>query len=98
MPRKTSKYNDDFYKIPKIDLLSKKQWDYVQRRYTLSQRELEVARLVCRGLSNNEIAKKLSIAPGTAKTHIRNVYRRVHVKNKIQMLLKFVEDSKFLNK
>ncbi len=91
MSKKTNK-DDDFYKSPKIDLLNKKQWSYVQRRYSLSPRELEVARLVCKGFNNEEIAGKLSIAHGTVKTHLRNVYRRVRVRNKIQMLLKFVKN------
>jgi DNA-binding CsgD family transcriptional regulator len=64
----------------------------------MTPRELQVAELVCRGYNNDEIAKNLNIKHGTVKTHLRNVYRRVRVKNKIAMLLKFVDQaSKFFD-
>jgi DNA-binding CsgD family transcriptional regulator len=57
----------------------------------MSSRELQVANLVCQGFDNEEIAGSLKIKQGTIKTHIRNIYRRVRVKNRIEMLLKFVD-------
>lgn len=89
--RKTTGPYDSLYKRPEVALLSEQQWLYVQRRYHMSTRELQVAELVCRGFSNKEIAKNLKIRPGTVKTHLRNVYRRIHVKNKIALLLKLVD-------
>jgi DNA-binding NarL/FixJ family response regulator len=59
----------------------------------MSPRELQVAKLVCRGFSNGDIAGELKIRDGTAKTHLRNIYRRIRVKNKIAMLLKFIEQA-----
>lgn len=75
-------------------LLDKKQWLYLKERYHMTPRELQVAILVCRGFNNNEIAKALKISYGTVKTHLRNLYRRVRVKSKILLLLKFVDDVK----
>ncbi|MBN2457239.1 MAG: hypothetical protein JXB29_12005 [Sedimentisphaerales bacterium] len=63
----------------------------------MSPRELEVAKLVCQGLNNKEISKDLEIRSGTVKTHIRNIYRRIHVDSKIAMLLKFVDDARRLS-
>lgn len=57
----------------------------------MSSRELQVAKLVCEGFGNEEIAKALKIKHGTVKTHLRNIYRRVRVKNKLAMLLRFVD-------
>ena len=57
----------------------------------MAPRELQVAKLVCQGFNNEEIAKDLNIQHGTVNTHLRNVYRRVRVKSKITMLLKFVD-------
>ncbi|MFH1371560.1 MAG: LuxR C-terminal-related transcriptional regulator [Planctomycetota bacterium] len=81
------------YKRPDVNLLDDRQWLYVQRRYRLSPRELQVAKHVCRGFPNEEVARCLKIRSGTVKTHLRNIYRRIHVTNKIGMLLTFVEQA-----
>ncbi len=85
--------DDSVYGLPGVVLLNEKHWLYIQRRYHMSPRELQVAKLVCQGFNNEEIAKDLKIKHGTVKTHIRNIYRRIRVKNKIKMLLKFVDDT-----
>ena len=87
------KNHDSAFSVPLISLLDDKQWWYIQKRYHLTERELQVAKVVCRGFNNEDIAAKLKIKRGTVKTHIRNIYRRVRVKNKIQMVLKFVDTS-----
>jgi DNA-binding NarL/FixJ family response regulator len=78
-------------------LFDKKQWSYVQGRYELTHRERQIAELICQGLRNGNIARHLRIQPGTVKTHIRNIYRKVHVKSKISMLVRFVTDSRALS-
>jgi HD-GYP domain-containing protein (c-di-GMP phosphodiesterase class II) len=45
----------------------------------LTDREVEVLRLVARGLSNREIAKHLSISPQTASHHVRHIYDKIDV-------------------
>jgi len=89
--RNTSPGNS-FYERPKTVPLNEKQWLYIQTRYDMSPRELQVAKLVCQGFSNEDIAKDLKIKHGTVKTHLRNIYRRIRVKNKIALLLKFMGD------
>jgi len=83
---------DSPYERPRVILLDEKHWSYVQRRYHISPRELEIAKLVCHGLSNKEIAEALRIRQGTVKTHIKNIYRRIRVKNKVTLLLRFMAD------
>jgi len=87
---------DSARKQPEVVLLNAKQWSFVQNRYNLTPREREIAELICQGLRNGRIAKTLSIKPGTVKTHTRNIYRKVHVKSKIAMLLRFVTDARDL--
>jgi DNA-binding CsgD family transcriptional regulator len=77
-------------------LLSDKQWVYVKRRYRMTDRELEIARYVCAGMNNEEIASRFKISPGTVKTHLRNIYRKTWVNTKIAMLLRFVNEANFL--
>jgi len=50
----------------------------------LSERELEVLRLVTAGMSNREIGGKLFISPGTAKTHIHNLCGKLGVRNRTE--------------
>jgi LuxR family maltose regulon positive regulatory protein len=50
----------------------------------LSERELEVLRLVASGLSNREIAKELVITVGTAKWHLHNIYGKLGVHSRTQ--------------
>ena len=50
----------------------------------LSDRELEVLRLIADGLSNHEIATKLVVGLGTVKTHINNIFGKLAVKNRTQ--------------
>jgi DNA-binding NarL/FixJ family response regulator len=78
-------------------LLDEKQWLYLQKRYYMTTRELQVAILVCRGFNNYDIANALKIRHGTVKTHLRNIYRRVQVKSKIALLLRFVADARELS-
>ena len=54
----------------------------------LSQRELEVLRLIDEGLANKEIARKLSLAPATVKAHIRNIYGKISAKSRTEALSK----------
>lgn len=91
--RESIGYDDSLYKPPEIVLLNEEHWSYVRRRFHMTPRELQVAKLVCRGLNNEEIARKLKIKPGTAKTHLRNIYRRIRVKNKVAMLLKLLHQA-----
>lgn len=75
-------------------LLNHVQWSYLSRRYDLTPREVQIAELVCQGLRHGHIAGQLNIQPGTVKTHIRNIYRKVKVKNKMNMLLRFVSEAR----
>lgn len=50
----------------------------------LSDRELEVLRLVAAGLPNQEIANRLFISLGTTKWHITNIFSKLRVKNRVQ--------------
>jgi LuxR family maltose regulon positive regulatory protein len=54
----------------------------------LSEREVEVLRLVTSGLSNREIASQLFISPGTAKTHIHNLCGKLGVRNRTEAAMR----------
>lgn len=54
----------------------------------LSEREIEVLRLVTVGMSNREIAQKLIISAGTAKTHIHNLCGKLGVHNRTEAAMR----------
>jgi LuxR family maltose regulon positive regulatory protein len=57
----------------------------------LSQRELEVLRLLAAGLSSTEVARELTIAVGTARTHIKNIYAKLDVHNRVESITRAQE-------
>ena len=57
----------------------------------LSDRELEILRLVAKGASNKEIASLLFIAEGTVKNHITNILGKLEVRDRTQAALKAKE-------
>jgi ATP/maltotriose-dependent transcriptional regulator MalT len=50
----------------------------------LSERELEVLRLVAAGMKNAEIAKELFVVVGTIKSHLNSIYRKLGVSSRTQ--------------
>jgi two-component system, NarL family, response regulator LiaR len=53
----------------------------------LSERELEVLRLIAEGLSNQEIANRLVISERTARNHVGNILSKLHLANRTQAAL-----------
>ena len=55
--------------------------------HPLTQRELEVVRMVARGLRNRAIAEQLFISEGTVKIHLHNIYEKLGVTGRPQLIL-----------
>lgn len=53
----------------------------------LTNREIEVADLVTRGLSNKEIANMLFITEKTVKFHLANIYTKMNLKSRAQLIV-----------
>lgn len=62
--------------------------EYVDAKENLSDRENQVLHWLSKGFSYKEIAEKLFISVETVRTHIRNIYEKLHVGNKMQALRK----------
>lgn len=53
----------------------------------LSQRELDVLKLIAKGMSNDQIAQTLFISPHTVKNHVSNVYRKMGMDDRTQVAI-----------
>ena len=54
---------------------------------SLTAREVEVLRLVARGLSNRYIAAELFISENTVKNHVRNILEKLHLHNRMEAVM-----------
>lgn len=69
----------------------------------LSNREVEVAELVSRGMANKEVADKLFVTEKTVKFHLTNIYKKMAIKSRSQLIvwclphLKIQEEQQAIN-
>lgn len=54
----------------------------------LTERERQVMQLLATGLTYAAIARQLEVSPETVKMHLKNIYRKLSVQNKIEALQK----------
>jgi DNA-binding NarL/FixJ family response regulator len=59
---------------------------YLPVRTELSERELEIIELVATGLTNQEIAVKLTISKRTVDNHVSNIFTKTGAKNRVALL------------
>jgi DNA-binding NarL/FixJ family response regulator len=80
-PSVTKRLIEEFARQPEIESVDSPQLG------DLTERELEVLRLLATGLSNREIATKLYIGEATAKTHVSRVLTKLGVRDRVQAVV-----------
>lgn len=60
--------------------------DKMCRRYGLTERESELLYMAVQGYSNDDIAQEMGISIHTVKKHFHNIYGKMNVRNRVQML------------
>lgn len=53
----------------------------------LTPRELEIVRMIAQGLRNKAVAERLSISEGTVKIHLHNIYEKLGVDGRLELVL-----------
>lgn len=59
------------------------------RKYSLTTREQDIMRLLLENKNNTDISEELVISIGTAKTHIHNIFTKLEVKKRYQLIEKY---------
>jgi two-component system NarL family response regulator len=59
----------------------------------LTDREMEVLRLVARGMNNRDIAKELFISENTVKNHVRNILEKLQIHSRMEAVMIAVREK-----
>ena len=59
----------------------------------LSDRETEILKLLCDGMNYRSIAEKIFLSSHTVKSHIKNIYKKLHVNSRAEAVKKAIEDN-----
>jgi DNA-binding NarL/FixJ family response regulator len=62
-----------------------KKADHPQTSNPLSQREMEIMKLVAKGYTNKEISHAMFISEYTVKNHLKNILKKLGIKNRVQL-------------
>jgi DNA-binding NarL/FixJ family response regulator len=71
-------------------MLSPESWAQVGQQLGLSARELSVAILILEGTSRSQIARRLQCAPGTIRVYIDRLFAKLHVEDRLGMVLRLI--------
>lgn len=72
-------------------MLDERRVEVAADRKPLSLRELEVLQMAAQGRTNVEIARELAITVHAIKFHLASVYRKLHVANRTEAAVAFVQ-------
>ncbi len=70
--------------------------DLVLEKFAISKREAEIVRLLLAGKSNKEIEDTLFIAMSTVKIHVHNIFHKIKVGSRMQLLLRIQQEARKL--
>ncbi len=75
-------------------MFSSRQWNHIQRGFHLTPRQTEITKLVCEGLTNDQIAKKCHITYNTARTHVAHICAKITVHGRAELILRLIKVAK----
>jgi ligand-binding sensor domain-containing protein/DNA-binding CsgD family transcriptional regulator len=75
-----------------LQLKTEKEMNRLYTKHRISEREQEILALLLKGMSNKEIEDALFISLPTVKSHIYSIYKKIKVKNRLE-LIRFFQKS-----
>ena len=84
--------DDDKAARREFNALSRRVEEQHATRRDSRERELEVLRLVARGMSNKEIAAELVIAENTVRNHVRNILEKLQLRSRMEAAMYAVRE------
>mgnify|MGYP002474602907 CR=1 FL=1 len=85
-----------FTKIPPGNICDLENiYEYQKLKNSLTQRELEVLRLMTEGKTNSQIADEIVVSTNTAKAHVGNILTKLSVKDRVQAVVKAIKANLF---
>lgn len=72
------------------ELFSERQWLLLVKAFRLTPRQLEVARIICLGCTNGQIAKRLGISIATVRLHAAGIYIATGARSRVGIVVLFV--------
>lgn len=70
-----------------------KKHAHPQERFKLTEKEINILRLLKQGISNKEIAMHMSTSEKTIKNHLANIFQKLAVENRAQAIVKAIEEK-----
>jgi DNA-binding CsgD family transcriptional regulator len=69
-----------------IHMLDAESYSVLVEQYKITDREKEIIGLLINGYQNKDICQKLYISESTVKTHIKNIYKKLGIQNRVQLV------------
>lgn len=75
------------------EIFSESEWARLEKELELSPRQVEIVQLLCDGHKNYSAALALGISVHTVRTHLRQLYTKLDVSDRFEMLCLLVRTS-----
>src|SRR5215210_874177 len=79
--------------IDEFKQMSRPEREHVPGGLRLTERKLEVLRLVAKGMNNREIARQLYISENTVKNHVRNILEKLQLHSRMEAVMYAVREK-----
>ncbi len=89
-------FSQDLLQQVIITLTAEKEKPSLKDNMQLTDREIEILELICKGLTNNEIGDKLFLSPRTVESHKYRIMNKTETKNNAELIL-FAIKSKLIS-